>query len=57
MKFRKVFFPENSIIVTNKRENNLKDLLLRSDSYNMKGDLPDNTRHGYKSCKKMGFLQ
>ena len=57
MKFRKVFFPENSILVTNKRENNLKDLLLRSDSYNMKGDLPDNTRHGYKSCKKMEFLQ
>ena len=39
-------FPENSILVANKRENNLKDLLLRSDPYNIKKDLLDNTKHG-----------
>ena len=44
--------PENSIVVGNKRENNLKDLLLRSDPYNIKKNLLDNTKHGYKSCKK-----
>ena len=44
--------PEKSIVVGNKRENNLKDLLLRSDPYNIKKNLLDNTKHGYKSCKK-----
>ena len=51
-KILKGLFRENSILVANKRENNLKDLLLRSDSYNIKRDLLDNTKHGYKSCKK-----
>ena len=45
-------FLENSILVANKSENNLKDLLLRSDLYNIKRDLLHNTKHGYKSCKK-----
>ena len=37
--------------MASKRENNLKDLLLRSDPYNTKRDLLDNTKHRYKSCK------
>ena len=45
-------FLENSILVANKGENNLKDLILRSDPYNMKRDLLHNTKHGYKSCQK-----
>ena len=36
----------------NKRENNLEDLWLRSDPYNIKRDLLDNTNHGHKSCEK-----
>ena len=51
-KILKGLFLENCILAANKRENNLKDLLLRSDSYNIKRDLLDNTKHGYKSCKK-----
>ena len=43
--------PKNSELVANKK-NNLKDLLLRSDLYNIKIDLQDNTKHGYASCKK-----
>ena len=46
----KELFPENSILVANKTENNLKDLLLRSNLYQR--DLLDNTKHGCKSCKK-----
>ena len=48
----KELFPENSIVVGNNRENNLKDLLLRSGPYNIKKNLLDNTKDGYKSCKK-----
>ena len=48
----KGLFPGNSILGANKRENNLKGLLLRSDPYNIKKDLLDNTKHGYKSCKE-----
>ena len=51
-KILKGSFPENSILVANKREHNLKDLLLRSDSYNIKRDLLDNTKHGYKHSKR-----
>ena len=51
-KILKVLFPENSILVGSKRETNLKDLLLRSDPHNIKKDLLDNTKHGYKSFKK-----
>ena len=51
-KILKGSFPKNSILVANKREYNLKDFLLRSDSYNIKRDLLDNTKHGYKHCKR-----
>ena len=51
-KILKVLFPENSILLGSKRETNLKDLLLRTDPHNIKKDLLDNTKHGYKSCKK-----
>ena len=47
----KGLLPENSILVANKRDNNLKDLLLRIDPYNLKRNV-DNTKHGYKNCKK-----
>ena len=51
-KILKGLFLENCILVANKRENNLKDLLLKSDSYNIKRDLLDNTKHGYKHSKR-----
>ena len=51
-KILKGSFPENSILVANKREHNLKDLLRRSDLYNIKRDLLDNTKHGYKHSKR-----
>lgn len=38
--------------LTNKKENNLKNLSLRSDPYNMKTNLQDDTKHGYNSWKK-----
>ena len=47
-KILKGSFPENSILVANKRKHNLKDLLLRSDSYSIKRELLDNAKHGYK---------
>ena len=43
-------FPLDSIMVANKRENNLKDLLFRSDPYNIKGDVSDFEPHGYSKC-------
>ena len=48
----KGLFPKNSILVANKRKNNLKDLLSRSDPYNIMKDLLDNTEHVYRSCKR-----
>ena len=45
-------FPSDIIIVGNKRESNLKDLLLRSDPYNIKKDLTSNQELGYIKCKK-----
>ncbi|XP_057292599.1 uncharacterized protein LOC130621317 [Hydractinia symbiolongicarpus] len=45
-------FPKGSILVANKRERNLRDLLLRSDPYNMKPDLTTNTSSGYIKCNK-----
>ena len=48
----KGLFLENSIRVVDKRKNNLKDLLLRSDSFNIKRDLLGNTKYGYRNCKK-----
>ena len=43
-------YPKGSITVAFKREQNLKDLLLRGDPYNIKVDLEDNETHGYKKC-------
>ena len=51
-KILKGLFPEYSILVANKRKSNLKDLLLKRDLYNIKKNLFDNAKHGYKSCKK-----
>ena len=50
--FLKWKFPENNILVAKKRENNLRGLLPRSDPYNIKRDLLNYKKHGYKSCKK-----
>ena len=43
-------YPKGSIMVAFKREQNIKDLLLRGDPYNIKVDLEDNETHGYKKC-------
>ena len=51
-KFWKGYFQKIVFLWQNKRENNLKDLLLRSDPYNIKRDLLHNTKHGYESCEK-----
>ena len=40
------------VLVAFKRENNLKELLLRADPYQVKSDLLDHTPHGYTPCKK-----
>ena len=45
-------FPSGSIFVANKKENNLKDLLLRSDPYNIKEDLTSHQELGYIKFKK-----
>ena len=45
-------FPKGSIIVANKREDNLKDLILRGDPYNIKEDLTNNREFGYVKCNK-----
>ena len=37
----KQLFPENSIVVANKRGKNLQELLTRADPYNIKSDLLD----------------
>ncbi|XP_057302660.1 uncharacterized protein LOC130636829 [Hydractinia symbiolongicarpus] len=44
-------FPENSILVAYKRENNLRDLILRADPYNIKSDLSNDNAAGYVKCK------
>jgi len=43
----KELFPDRSVMVANKKENNLTNLLLRSDSYNIKQDILDNQECGY----------
>jgi len=43
-------FPEGSVMVANKRENGLADLLQRSDPYSIKSDLTDHQKHGYTKC-------
>ena len=40
------------IMIANKRENGLADLLQRSDPYNIKTDLTDNQDHGYVPCNR-----
>ena len=47
------FFSEKSILVANKREKNLKDLLLRSDPYNIKRDLQIIQSMGASAVKEM----
>lgn len=48
----KELYPESSIMIANKREKNLADLILRSDPYNIKGDIVDTGEHGYVKCKR-----
>ena len=43
-------FPDGSIMIANKRENNFGDLLLRSDPYNIKTDFTEQTDLGYVKC-------
>ena len=45
-------FPKGSIMVSHKRENNLKDLLVRSNPYKMKADLMENKELGYVKCNR-----
>lgn len=45
-------FQNSPILVANKRENNLSDLLLRSDPYNIKPDLTNDEPCGYRKCNK-----
>ena len=45
-------FPHGSILVTNKHYQNLKDLLVSGDPYNIKHDLTDIAPHQYKPCGK-----
>ncbi len=47
---RKVF--PNGVMVVNKREQNLKELLTRADPYQIKSDITDLTPRGYKRCRK-----
>ena len=46
----KELFPSNSVIVANKRGNNLHQMISRADPYNIKTDLLDQTPRGYKKC-------
>ena len=45
-------FPDGSILVANKRCQNLRDLLVRGDPYNIKHDLTDIVPHQYTPCGK-----
>jgi len=48
----KELFPDRSVMVANKKENNLTNLLLRSDPYNIKQDIIDNQECGYAKCDR-----
>ena len=48
----KDLYPPAHILVANKRENNLKELVLRGDPYTIKSDCTDNSDHGYTRCNK-----
>ena len=43
-------FPKDSILIANKRNQNLKELLLRADPYNVKDNLIVPVGKGYKKC-------
>ena len=43
---------DKSILVANKKENNLSNLLLRSDPYQIKPDLLNNQPSGYRKCDR-----
>ena len=45
-------YPNGSILVANKRAENLKQLLVRGDPYNIIDDLAQNKDLGYKKCGK-----
>ena len=45
-------FPDGCTLVANKRCQNLKDLLVHGDPYNIKHDLTDIVPHQYKPCGK-----
>ena len=47
----KNIFPKGSILVVNKREKNLKELLQRVDPYSVKSDVTDDSNHGYRKCE------
>ena len=44
-------FPDG-VMTAFKREQNLKELLMRGDPYTIKGDLTDHNKHGYKRCNR-----
>ena len=48
--FLHTFFPDGSILVANKRCQNLKDLLVYGNPYNIKHDLTDIVPHQCKPC-------
>ena len=50
--FSRNLFPEDSILVPNKRCQNLKNLLVRGHRYNIKHDLTDIVSHQNKPCGK-----
>ena len=45
-------FPKGTVMVANKKENNLRNLLTRSDPYSIKKDLTTTTELGYVCCDK-----
>ena len=51
-KVLKDLYPPAHTLVANKRENNLKELVLRADPYTIKSDCTDNSDHGYTRCNK-----
>ena len=48
----KKIFPDG-VMTSFKREKNLKELLMRGDPYNIKEDLIDHSKHGYKRCNQI----
>ena len=50
--FLRSIFPDGSILVANKRCQNVKDLLVRVVRYNIKRNLTNIAPHQYKPCGK-----